>query len=228
MSFKDYIFRPDLNPVARLTNTQTGRSVILVEHSYRFWWITDDKVIAPPSIGPTFRQLHKALIWGMTVWDCHEPHMEVEPQRCAACYDRPYQIGVVDPDGKPRTLRLACLTGFSVRFLDADTGEALDWAPSHHSMVLCLADVFKAVGHKGVIPIDMPRKIFKNPPNWGRPYYEVWGYDDGGPRGPYVIAKYEQWGTAFESYDDLGKAIIDAVNKLAKKGCTRFKIVRND
>jgi hypothetical protein len=228
LDFKDRVFRCDLNEIARLVDTRTGWSVLLVEWDDWLWWVHDEKVAHPRSIGRLFRQPHKALVWGMTVWDAHEPHVEVESNSKSSWVTGPCKIGVVDPDGKARTLRLAKINTFSVRFLDADTGEPPEWLTTHLDVVRALNEVFKTVGSKGVIAIDDPLKKVKAAPNWGRPYYEIWGYAPAGRVGPYIVNKYERWCHFMTEYDDLGEAIIAVVNSLADKGCASFKIRRYD
>jgi len=118
--------------------------VVLVGRDGRFWWEAADK------IGPTFVQVHKALAWGMDLWGVHDAIVDALDD--APEFTAPCEIGVVDRDGQPRTLRLT-RQGWGWQFVDADKGWAPDWAGVHHTVVHCMDEVFRMVGDNGVVAL---------------------------------------------------------------------------
>jgi hypothetical protein len=121
-----------------------GWCVVLVGRDGRFWWQGADK------IGPTFRNVHKALVWGFNLWGVHD--CIVDDLDDADEVTTPCEIGVVDRDGTPVTLRLT-RDGWGWRFVQPDKGWGLDWTGVHRNVVQCLHEAFMMVGDHGVVAL---------------------------------------------------------------------------
>jgi len=128
--------------IARI-NTNNG-AIVLVARDGKCWWETAHR------IGPVFRRVHAALVWGLPRW--LTPDAWVDDLDGADEATTPCEIGVVDRDGAARTLRLT-RDGWGWRFIDIDKGWAPDGVTTHRNLVQCMDEIVRHFGDNGVVAL---------------------------------------------------------------------------